>query len=1090
MKEADGTVLTKDADYAETITNSDGETEASVNDIDDYTLTLTGLSAAGCYGSYSKSFRVIEGDGTGGQPFLIDDVASWDLFAQRVNNGETGLDGILVADVDLGDDQTMVGTSNKKYSGRFDGNGHTLTVHYNTTAEYTAPFRYVRGGRIYNLHTAGTIQTSAKFAGGIVAGYYGESSALMNCRSSVTIISSLNGDGTQSSPYLITSDEDWETFAYALNSGSRMIDIYVALTNDITVRTTAGIKENNFDFCGNLEGNGHTMTLDKNTSSDYGGPIHISAGYINNLHVTGTLRTSGRYAGGLVGYASGGVDLYNCWSSVTIISSYNGEGYLGGLVGVDYYASGIELHNCLFDGKLLTTGGTTNCSGLVGEAFNQLYIYNCLSSPAELAEGETACGSCNTLYHIDMANVMQGQASNYYLPAPYMTTLQGDDASPYTPEELVGLLGSEWSLLDGKPVPIHQIFDLVGSGSSSDPYLIRNIDDWRAFSSNVRSGNTYDGKYFLMTADIDLGDDQSMIGTSRYGFGGHFDGGGYTLTVHYVSTGDFCAPFSYLKSNEHTFKNLHTAGTIQTSGKYAAGIISNNRGYYGYVTTNTLEKCRSSVIITSTREGEGIIGGLIAEHSGQLVISNCLFDGSILGENTHTCSGLLGVNVGNSVGISHSLYNPKEQTVGTTNSCTLGRNGNSYYPNAVGFTTSYYTRTLGTAQDNDGSQMTGAELVQALGAQNWTLEDGQPVPRVVKPVELNGSGTENDPYLIASEQDWNNLANNLEAEINYQDKHFLQTADITVSTMAGTNDYPFNGIYDGDGHTLTFNAGTADAYQSEQHCAPFRYVKNATVKNLKTEGNIYTSSSYAAGLASYVSGNFTVTNCLSNISINSSVDGDGTHGGFVARAMAGVTVFTGCVFSGELLGTTTHSCGGFVGWTETNDGATAVFTNCLFAPQACSFNSNNSKTFSRTRNESQSLSYNNTYRLSQLGGAQGKLAHSISGGEAVTVALAGETIEHPVSGITANGTGIEYNGVALASQGDNVSLTFGGTAPSGYAVSGYETSAGTLTSTENPYTLAMPNADVTITAIYGPADWETLNEGTEDDPYLIYNTGQ
>ena len=81
--------------------------------------------------------------------------------------------------------------------------------------------------------------------------------------------------------------------------------------------------------------------------------------------------------------------------------------------------------------------------------------------------------------------------------------------------------------------------------------------------------------------------------------------------------------------------------------------------------------------------------------------------------------------------------------------------------------------------------------------------------------------------------------------------------------------------------------------------------------------------------------------------------------------------------------------------------------------------------------------------------------------------------------------------MALASQGDNVSLTFGGTAPSGYAVSGYETSAGTLTGTENPYTLqAMPNADVTITALYGPADWETLNEGTEDDPYLIFNTGQ
>lgn len=115
---------------------------------------------------------------------------------------------------------------------------------------------------------------------------------------------------------------------------------------------------------------------------------------------------------------------------------------------------------------------------------------------------------------------------------------------------------------------------------------------------------------------------------------------------------------------------------------------------------------------------------------------------------------MLGVNTGNSVYIRNSLYNPKEQTVGTTNSYTLARN-ESYYSSALSFSNCYYTRTLGTVQGNNGSQMTGAELVQALGAENWTLEDGQPVPRLARPMELNGSGTEDDPYLIACEQDWN-----------------------------------------------------------------------------------------------------------------------------------------------------------------------------------------------------------------------------------------------------------------------------------------------------------------------------------------------
>lgn len=325
VKGTDGLELTKNTDYTENITNSYGETVATATDMGDYTLMLTGLPSGGCFGSYSQTFSVIEANNSGA--FLIEDAAGWEAFAQRVNNGETGLDGVLISDIDLGNSQTMVGTSNNKYSGRFDGNGHTLTVHYNTSAEYTAPFRFVEGGRVYNLHTAGTIQTSAKFAAGIVSNYYGERSALMNCRSSVTIISSVNGDGTH---------------------------------------------------------------------------------------------------GGLIAVADG-----------------------------DTFEKPL-INHCVFDGKLLTTGGTTNCSGLVGEAYNHLSIYNCLSSPAELAEGETPCGSCNTLYHIDTPQVMQGQATNYYLPASYMTTLQGDDASPYTPEELVQRLGNEWSLLEGNPVPIHK----------------------------------------------------------------------------------------------------------------------------------------------------------------------------------------------------------------------------------------------------------------------------------------------------------------------------------------------------------------------------------------------------------------------------------------------------------------------------------------------------------------------------------------------------------------------------------------------------------------------------------------------------------
>ena len=48
------------------------------------------------------------------------------------------------------------GTSTNAFSGTFDGNGYTITIALNTTAEYTGLFRYVGSGTIKNLHVAGT----------------------------------------------------------------------------------------------------------------------------------------------------------------------------------------------------------------------------------------------------------------------------------------------------------------------------------------------------------------------------------------------------------------------------------------------------------------------------------------------------------------------------------------------------------------------------------------------------------------------------------------------------------------------------------------------------------------------------------------------------------------------------------------------------------------------------------------------------------------------------------------------------------------------------------------------------------------------
>ena len=146
--------------------------------------------------------------------FIIRSREDWGRFAQLVNEGKTSLGAVMYADVNLGDKQDMVGTLTNPYRGHFDGNGHKLTFKYefdindnvydqNIDNHPIAPFSCVgKYATIKNLHTAGSITTNAKYAGGIVGRIVSDSDVnydqvvtLENCRSSVSINSTLSGAG-------------------------------------------------------------------------------------------------------------------------------------------------------------------------------------------------------------------------------------------------------------------------------------------------------------------------------------------------------------------------------------------------------------------------------------------------------------------------------------------------------------------------------------------------------------------------------------------------------------------------------------------------------------------------------------------------------------------------------------------------------------------------------------------------------------------------------------------------------------------------------------------------------------------------------
>ena len=240
---------------------------------------------------------------------------------------------------------------------------------------------------------------------------------------------------------------------------------------------------------------------------------------------------------------------------------------------------------------------------------------------------------------------------------------------------------------------------------------------------------------------------------------------------------------------------------------------------------------------------------------------------------------------------------------------------------------------------------------------------------------ITGSGTADDPYLISSTEDWNTFANNVNNGTSYSGQTVKLNADISVTTMVGTYDHPFNGTFDGGGHTLNVTLNSGNQYVDEDAyygVAPFRFTNGATIQFLVVTGIVTTSTrKYAAGLIGMSKGGTnTILNCISSVEIYSTINGDGTHGGFIGKA-SGTVIINNSLFNGQLTTTSdnpTINCGGFVGWRDGN--STLSISNSLYAPNTTIPSGktavNVGATFSRN-----DVTPTNSYYTQTLGTAQG-----------------------------------------------------------------------------------------------------------------------
>ena len=129
--------------------------------------------------------------------FLVSSRQDWERIAKLVGEGWGEINVLQMSNIDLVESQVMIGSSDRPFTGTYDGNGYTLTVNYTNNEDYTAPFRYVNGATIRNLRVNGNVTSNnKKFSSGLIGQTTGGENLVENCQSSVVISSTIAGDAT------------------------------------------------------------------------------------------------------------------------------------------------------------------------------------------------------------------------------------------------------------------------------------------------------------------------------------------------------------------------------------------------------------------------------------------------------------------------------------------------------------------------------------------------------------------------------------------------------------------------------------------------------------------------------------------------------------------------------------------------------------------------------------------------------------------------------------------------------------------------------------------------------------------------------
>ena len=517
----------------------------------------------------------------------------------------------------------------------------------------------------------------------------------------------LNGDGSQNNPYLISNVADLGALYYYDSHA------YYKLTSDIDLSDIQWSNAIIPVFNGSFDGNDFVIQDANIFGGGYSGLFGKieSAAVVMNLGLKNVFVSGSDYIGGLAGrnygritncYSMGVVSGENSvggltgWNRGSVSNSFstgliNGEDEVGSLVGNNYLGSISSSYNTgsvsgytdvgglvgendrgdiIYCYSTAVVSGNSNVGGLVGfiDYGSGNSITNCYSvGKVSGISGVGGLVGTNYSYSNNITNCFwdtetSGQSKS--AGGTGLLTAQMKIQSIFTSISCWDFVGESangtseiWQMPIEPGYPVLSSFNgytpviLSGDGSQSNPYLISNAVDLGALYY-------YDNNaHYKLTSNIDLSDIQ-WSSTIIPVFNGSLDGNDFVIKNINIREGDFSGLFGKIGPTAFV-TNLGLENVFVSGTEYVGGLAGHNSGSIknchsmGEVSGNESVGClvgsNSSGIITNSFStgsvsGNWRIGGLAGNNYGS--ISNCYATCFVDGENFYS-GGLVAQNNGN-----------------------------------------------------------------------------------------------------------------------------------------------------------------------------------------------------------------------------------------------------------------------------------------------------------------------------------------------------------------------------------------------------------------------------------------------------------